>query len=516
MNKGKITLQNYRNIPYNNPISFEIKEGITFILGVNNVGKSNLIKVFYELREIFLNHKNEFIEGRNSEPIMINGAIYAQLFNQKSPNKTISITTESGEVKYKLKIGPQHATALNSNRFIFSFTKEKSLTEFFDKNELGIIEKIFSNSLYVGSFRTPSSKSSGDYFGIKIGNDFIKNWDGWANGVDIIRRNKITELRDELRDLFGFERFEISVNTNKTNLIITTENGSFLLDELGGGIGHFILVLGNALILEPDFILIDEPENALHPRLQQTFVTTLASKAKLGLIATSHSIGLARSTADHVYSLTKDSSSGRIKLTEFGENYSPSIIDTINELGYSQFVELGGNNILLVEGRTDIKSFKEILRKYGIEQHFIVMDLGGANMINRKSYEELAELKRLNANSYSVIIDSEISGEDAELDAKIIEFRDMCSNLGFNVFLTEVHSTDNYITQYAIDKVVGSRYPALHRFENLESKERKSSNTKWGKSLNWKMFREMDKSDFSGTLLEDFILNTLKPHTEIE
>lgn len=514
MNKGKITLKNYRNIPYNNSISFEVKEGITFILGVNNIGKSNLIKVFHELNGIFSNHNSQFTAGKESGYLSIKGATYSQLLNQKSPTQIITIISESNDIIYNLNINPINDEALNNNQFIFSFTKEGSSTNAFDKEEFGIIEKIFSNSLYVGSFRTPNSRSSGDYFDIKIGTDFIKTWDSWANGVDIIKRNRISELRDELKELFGFDRFEISVNTSKTNLIITTENGSFLLDELGGGIGHFILVLGNALMQEPDFILIDEPENALHPKLQQTFITTLASKAKVGLIATSHSIGLARSTADYIYSLTKDNSTGRIKLSKFGENYSPSIISAINELGYSQFVELGGNNILLVEGRTDIKSFKEILKKYGIEQHFILMDLGGSNMINGESYEELNELKRLNAKSYSVIVDSEISAEDAELDSKITDFKDICVSLGFNTFLTEVHSTDNYTTQEAINMVIGSNYPVLGKYENLESQERKSNNTKWGKSLNWRIFRKMNKSDFAGTELENFILNTLKPLTE--
>ena len=35
---------------------------------------------------------------------------------------------------------------------------------------------------------------------------------------------------------------------------------------------------------------------------------------------------------------------------------------------------------------------KEILKKYKIEHHFILMDLGGSNLINEESYEELEEL----------------------------------------------------------------------------------------------------------------------------
>lgn len=523
MNKVKVTLRNYRNIPYNNPISFEINDGITFILGVNNIGKSNLLKIFRDLRPVFskkhsLVDKNSLIASISDYLNTGTGISYGQLLNQESTkiNIDISIDVVGEKTEYKLIMHPHNGKIdyLSYNGFHFSFFKNETRQGYFNPNVLGIMKNVVCNSLYIGSFRTPNAKSSGDYFDIKIGTDFISTWDDWANGSDITKRNKIIALRDELKELFGFKRFEISVHSNKSNLIINTETGSFLLDELGGGISHFILVLGNALIKEPDFILIDEPENALHPKLQQTFIRTLASKAKYGLIATSHSIGLARSTADHIYSLTKNPSSNKLSLKKFGEHYTPSIMNSINELGYSQFVELGGNNILLVEGRTDIKSFKEILRKYNIEHHFIVMDLGGSNMITKDSYEELKELKRLNAKSYSVIVDSEISGKEAKINPKISEFKDMCESLNFNVFLTEVHSTDNYITQEAINTILSPKYPKLDPYENLESKERKSNGTKWSKKFNWKMFREMRKEDFKDTKLEQFILEILTPFTK--
>jgi ABC-type siderophore export system fused ATPase/permease subunit len=45
-----ITFQNYRGFSIENPVTLEIDDGITFLLGVNNVGKSSLIRAFYELR----------------------------------------------------------------------------------------------------------------------------------------------------------------------------------------------------------------------------------------------------------------------------------------------------------------------------------------------------------------------------------------------------------------------------------------------------------------------------------
>lgn len=502
MEKSKITIRNYRSIPYSNPISLDIQEGITFILGINNIGKSNLLRFFYELRGIV--RKDGILPNHRN---FGGDTFYSSIKNQNSNSNSLLIQLETSNQIYSIKIDPN--IHLNHSSFLLTLESKEKIQGMTSKYDLEMLASIFNDSMYVGSFRTPMFQANEQYFDISIGQSFIKNWDSWANGNIVENRTKIRQLKNELKELFGFKNFDISVTSDKKNLIIETDNGSFYLDELGGGIGHFILVLGNALIRQPSFILIDEPENALHPKMQETFMRTLASKAKVGVIATSHSIALARSTADNIYSLNK-SDEGKLCLTQYGDNYKPSVLNTICELGYSQFVELGGNNILLVEGKTDIKVFKEILRKYQIEQHFIIIDLGGSSFINGNSFDELNELKRLNAKSYSVIFDSEIEQDGQELKSNFKKFIDICKELKFNVFATECHSTDNYITQEAINKILGESYKALSKYESLEKRDKEM---KWGKSLNWKMIREMSKSDFHETKLNEFIETILVPLT---
>jgi len=502
-----IEIKNYRSFSISNPVKMEIEEGITFILGPNNIGKSNLLKVFYELRKIV--NTNTIRKDGNTNAVAITHSRFEQLVHQKSGVNYINLTISNGDKQNELKIWSTNQTSFRISG------DSNSEGHLINKEEFGLVKNLFEKSMYVGCFRTPTFHSTASYFDIKIGTQFITEWNNWANGTIISKRTKIRDLISELKEIFDFNELEISVTTDNKNLIITTENGSFLLNELGGGIGHIILVLGNALISEPDFILIDEPENGLHPKMQQIFITALAAKAKLGLIATSHSIGLARSTADKIYSLVRNNSTNKIKLLPFGTDYSPSLTSSISEMSYSQFVELGGNHILIVEGRTDIKSFREILRKYNVEHHFIILDLGGSNMINLDSKEEIQEIMRLNAKSYSLIFDSEREAEDQELKQSFAQFKAMCEEIGFNVFATDWHSTDNYITQDAINLILGEHYPVLGHYESLESEERSNSNTKWPKNQNWKMFRAMTKNDLSGTGLDDFIKNKMIPNIDV-
>lgn len=440
MNPIRVKISNYRNIPYNHPLEFEIKDGITFILGTNNVGKSNLLKIFFEFKRFFSFDRNN-LSNRSQN----SGNLYFDhISNRKNIDKPIIIRFSQEDIYVEYTI-TRNGNALHTNNLTISYKCSFSPNENNKVDRAQTMMDLIQKSMYIGASRNVLTQTNSDYFDIQIGTSFFHNWSQWTGGQDFQKMQKINSLIKELGDLFEYETFDIKVNDTKNNLIITTDEGIFTLDELGSGISHFIIVLGNALIKEPNLILIDEPETGLHPKLQQKFLIALAKKAKIATIATSHSIGLARSTADRILSLTKDND-GKSKLIDYGETYHPSLANSISELGYSQFIELGGENILLVEGRTDIKCFKEILRKYGIEHHFIIMDLGGAGNINGKSLEELSELKRLNANSYSVIFDSEFQNESDTLKTEFEEFLTNCKSLGFNVFPTDYHSTENYIT----------------------------------------------------------------------
>jgi len=310
---------------------------------------------------------------------------------------------------------------------------------------------------------------------------------------------------DELKNLFQFNKFEASVSQNRDHLLIATDEGRFRLDELGDGLSHFIVVLGNAMIRRPAWILIDEPEIGLHPKMQELFVRVLASKARYGLIATSHSVGLARSVADQLFVMTKEPT-GKRRLEPFGQHSKTTIAQSISEMGYSQFAELGAEHLLLVEGRTDIKVFREILRKFDLDQHFLIWSLNGSEWIKsppESIEDELNELKRLGSKSISVIFDSEKTSSEIDMAAGFRPFYKLCLRLGFNAFPTDRHSTENYVTQSALDKVFPGM-KALAPFEVFGS-----TNPKWSKSKNWLLFREMSASDFEGTKLGEFVSKTL-------
>lgn len=503
----KVQIKNYRSIPLDAPITITLKEGIQFIVGVNNVGKSNLLRFFSEVRQCFYQPHTLTNDGESYQELKIP---FDSMVNQNHQEHSIEFSIECKGIQEKLEINPRGDYKHSRNLYL---TSSYATLDFRKKSErvdrvLDMV-LVLTKIMYIGATRVSISDAEGKSYDGSVGKRFFREWNSWATGNEKIKMRKISDLVEELKELFGFKVFSISVNSDNSEMIITNDEGAFALNELGTGMSQFIVTLGNALFLNPSFIFIDEPEINLHPKMQEMFVRSLAAKAKYGLIATSHSIGLARSVADDILSLTKES--GKPKLVPFGRHFHTTIGQSISEMGFSQYTELGANHILLVEGVTDIKCFREILRKWNLDQHFVVMSLGGGDFITDKAdiADELKELSRFNAKSISVVFDSERTSRNAVLSDKLAGFKKTCELLNFDVFPTEVHSTENYITQKAIDTVLGKGYKQLGPFENFNTVQKK-----WSKDKNWLMFREMTKEDFNNTELKSFIENVLVASVE--
>lgn len=504
MARLEITLQNYRAFALDAPITFYIEEGISFFVGVNNVGKSALLRAFYELRPFVA--RDQLASSRRVQPHRkeLNLAYrFDQIAHRKNPDKPIIIRLSEGNCRWTITITPRGNDPHISQYIV--------LTEHHgddSENLLNFIDGMFNDSMYIGSFRSSSVQVSGATYDIQIGHPFIQQWDQWANGERIDHSAQVQNLTQELKKIFGFQTFQVSVAQGNNKLHLTTDDGRFSLDELGDGISHFFIVLGNAMVKQPSFIFIDEPEIGLHPKMQETFVRALAAKAKFGILATSHSIGLARSAGDKVFSVTRDVSGKRYCLP-FGEHRENSLIQSISELSYSQYAELGANHLLLVEGRTEMKVFREILRMFSLDQHFLIWSLNGSDWIKADPLiivDDLNEIKRLNPKSISVIVDSEKTSAKSELPTEINRFIELCRTLGFNTYSTDRHSTENYITQMALDELCpGEGLKALEPYEKFGDVGKK-----WPKSQNWRFFNKMSIDDFEGTGLKEFILATLK------
>ncbi len=256
-------------------------------------------------------------------------------------------------------------------------------------------------------------------------------------------------------------------------------------------------MLGNVAIKSPSYILIDEPELHLHPTLQIDFLTALASYAKKGVIFATHSMGLARSVSDHIYSFQKINHSSHVKAFEQISNY----IEFVGELSYSSYKELGFDKLLLVEGVKDVKTVQQFLRKLNKDHKVLILPLGGNQLACGGVEFEMNEFKRITDKIY-VLVDSERKEEGEEPAPNRQEFEKICKKLGFSILVTKYRAIENYFTDSAVKNTLSDKYRALEPYEKLVE-----CKPCWGKSENWRIARNMDLADFIKSDIGEYLSN---------
>lgn len=536
----RLTVKNYRCFTEANPLVIEFNEGFTALVGPNNSGKSSFLKMFYEFKNLWqiltqeqamLNLVNgesqsvsyletsddtEIFSNFNNRPLSIG---FDQFGFSRQPNtspqpfpllKSEFIAEKndprSWKGRFKYIDGPNECDLIwkNKNRSQFidntlrlnpsEHQKPPQHFEFFP-----IFEslRLLNNVLYIPPFRNLINEGSGQYYGQHVGTSFVIQWKAKKTGNDKEGNRTIGRVTEDVKHIFNFENLEINASHDEKTLALMVDNNPFKLKELGSGISQFIYVLGTAAFVKPSFILIDEPENNLHPSLQIDFLTSLASYASKGIVFSTHSIGLARSISDKIYSFTRKKASPSIK-KDFTQE-SGEYAEFLGEMSFSAYHVLGFDKILLVEGVTEVRTFQQFLRKLKKDHEIVILPLGGDQLINGKTAQELGELKRLSSN-IAVIIDSERSGVNEDISKDRRDFKDICEKLEIKILVSQKRATENYLSEPAIQKVKGTKYKALGEFQKLNE-----ADFPWSKSENWKIAREMELEDLKGTDIFDFL-----------
>jgi ABC-type cobalamin/Fe3+-siderophores transport system ATPase subunit len=521
-----LTIKNYRC--FVRPITVEISKGFTAFVGVNNAGKSAIMRFLLEFRPFFSLLSNQpniggFLQSRISfnplhvlDPVEIfsntnNGPIEFSLrfvYGDRAPAKVNvrGLPVSQGAIEeYKflmmrdlavsgaLYIDDKHLTLSNQNVSVglTGIAVEGNYVIVFE-SLIGMAMSL-ANSLYVGPFRnTLNVGTKTDYLDIQIGQSFIGQFRELKTGSSKKSNTDISRLTDDIRKVFEFESLDISPTADNSSLHLTVNGKPYKQHEVGSGLTHFVIVLANAAIKNPKWILIDEPELNLHPALQLDFLTTLAKYAEEGVWFSTHSIGLARSAATKVYSVLRirdgDSDvrplSSTLRLAEF-----------LGEMSFSSHKELGFEKVLLVEGPTEVPTIQQFLRMIKKDHKILLLPLHG----HMPKADELEEILRITPD-VAALIDSEKVSAAASLDKGRQEFLALCASNGLKSHALNKRATENYFPDAVVKRVFGVQFRALGPYEKLSD-----ASPNWSKSQNWKMAADMSFDDIRNTDLGKFL-----------
>ena len=362
----EITIKNYRCFEDSTPGRFAIKSGFTSLVGVNNSGKSALLKFFYEFRGLFgdlANNRQELFLALQGAPrgLSLNGLLDQTVIfcNQNSRDIVLEFRFAEGigrdrdltptQLNIRIPRGASSWTAeliLSDGGRVAATNPPTNQVEkginanghVIDLSELESTFKALFRTFYVGPFRNMLDAEGKDYFDVRVGQKFIEFWQEAKTGHSTQNNEIIYKLTKEIQRIFEFNDLEInSVGLGET-LQVFIDGKSYKLNDIGSGIAQFIFVLASAALRQPTLILIDEPELNLHPSLQLDFLTTLGSYATEGVIFATHSLGLARAGSDRIYSIRKlEHGSSEIRPFEATNNLS-ELLGELSFAGYKEIV----------------------------------------------------------------------------------------------------------------------------------------------------------------------------------
>lgn len=529
--QGKLTLRNYRCFDWDNPAILEFGNGFTAFVGANNSGKSAALRAVYELRSLFASLTHIPQNPNLFQPLGTTDI--AELSNDGDPGR-FQCEIEIVDCHHHKKHQGAIATAVTLEYRNNSVDIVKVKVLFFDggvahyngaeiqKSVISVagiengwghpsgpigLETLsnfaaeLSQSKYFPAFRNAINEGANNYYDLPVGTALVNTWDQWKAGNVRAHKVAISRVEKEIAQLLGFESLQINADQSGKTLDVIVDDRPQKLYEVGAGVAQLIIVLAAALVSKPPYILIDEPELNLHPALQLNFLAALGSYAQKGLLYSTHSISLARSSAQRIYAVKKIRN-GSSQMHPFGDG-AISFGGWLGELSYSSRVELGCEGLLLVEGPTEVMCFQEFLRKLGKDQKYVLFQLGGSSLIRGGVTPHLSELSRIiDPSKIHAFIDSEKESGDAELAADRKAFVADCESIGIKVHVSEKRATDNYFEVNGIQKALGSEYKPLEPFQKL-----KACSKPWHKSDNWRIARETEFNDIKDTDLGKFLLS---------
>jgi len=529
----RLTFRNYRGFTESDPLVLEVRSGFTAIVGRNNSGKSAAKLAFYELRNLFRDISHDLAINPSIRSVLsTNGQLHVdylgvtdieEIFNNQNDRQLVL------EMEFLDAATPAEISENSLRRVVATCQRESPrmwslgffgaaapTTEIRNFGRIGphsvntihvggrsvdcadFIKamQVIAGARYYGPFRNAINEGAGDYYDLRVGTSFIDLWKEWKTSGVKHKSRAIDQVTEDIRRLFDFKRLEISASDNLKTLMVSVDGQPYRLNELGSGLAQFIMVLGNAATNPASILLIDEPETHLHPALQIDFLSSVARYADVGIIFSTHSIGLARSVAQQIYSIQKRD--GRSLIKRFEE--TPNYVEFIGELSFSTFKDLGSDRVLLVEGVNDVLVVQQLLRLVGKDHTTVILPLGGDQLATGRE-AELHELTRL-SNSIIALVDSERTSEAGPIGTKRQAFKDVCEKLSIPVCITDLRAIENYFPDRAVKAALGSSYSAIGPFDAL-----KDATKPWGKTENWKIARQLDWGEIADTDVGRFLKN---------